>query len=632
MWVLYDTIFHSRELPIWTNKFYFGAPVTLYYGPLSHLPGALLTALFHGNLTWAAMLLQILIGAWTCFLLWSTARMLTDSDACGAAAAVLFAFSTQRYASQIEYGAYPVLPIWLLVSVVCRVWLGNSSRRSFLLGLTGGLGMLVHSQYGLILCALLAVLWVCDSRERSLRQSIMEGGIQASAAFATSAWFLVPLFIERDWTLLATEKSALFFQEGFPILEAITGGDSWVVQPLGPFLLALLAASVAGWRKDRARPIASMLIGTGTLLAGSFVVPRCYQVAFPLILLVASSGLKFIADATVSASPKVRFLIVLLPIASAWWAHYSHWLIPLHTKAVTIPRFASAPQGNATAWYRILAERHDKAPFWRGMDAANPHFATPFGPVPQLACRVFPYVAVMAYIVHRDLRGEDLSDDSKDALALMNVSAIWRRNGMETVPDASPAWFAPQLSDPIAPISTLRNTGWYQLQQAWSSRSLDASELQEQLRVMRMQRQARRLATIPMAAPLDHAAPGDTGKLEGAPLEVIEFRESHSTVELTIRAPGDGWVQVATAWFPTHRVLVDGAPASCLQSEMGFSVVPVREGDNRIQLRAGVSRTRYYLFVGTIVLWLAIIPSLVWSRVFRRSPGPERGRAASPGG
>ncbi|HTU63960.1 MAG TPA: hypothetical protein VMF89_36090 [Polyangiales bacterium] len=55
-WLTLDALRHG-ELPVWSNRWYMGFPLDLYYGPLFHFTAALFVGLLGGKLFFAGKLL-----------------------------------------------------------------------------------------------------------------------------------------------------------------------------------------------------------------------------------------------------------------------------------------------------------------------------------------------------------------------------------------------------------------------------------------------------------------------------------------------------------------------------------------------------------------------------------------------
>jgi len=628
-WLWQDIIAREASFPIWTNRWYFGFPLDLYYGFLYYLLSGLLAMLLAGDAILATKITLWLLHSASGLAMFACVRLLTGSGAAALFAGLFYLMSMQHTGIIILAGALPLSLIFVVLPLCfCAFESFVRSRISLAAGaLVTGLLLAAlvctHIQYGML--ALFAFYLVAlvriglslavGTEARRARQQALFIACATLTFFVSSAWYLLPLVVEKHDLVLHSSSAAREIMGQF---SATTGkralgifswsremGD-WVFFYVGlvPLLVTVCGALLRLQRRDTA----FWSYGAAWLLGGLWLLrnDRFVNIWLPLTCILAGYAVAEIAARLAARKPLIAAGLLLALIFDLGPTVRQSPYRPLDNHLVASIQRQLASRGMTG---RIMVVSGTRGALWRSLDVVNTNASSPFGGVPQSSTRTHPYMAALASQLAAevlDKRGSP-SQVTRDALRLLNIRVLCSP-GLGTayeLPHAYPAWFSQLLDKSRRDSRVIEQETWASIRPKFEERTLDTTCLAHILRTMDLS------PAEPLASCLllhDSSDDAELARLQSsAPLQgrpefvILHARETHASFGLRYRSSASGYVLLAYSYFPFNRVRIDGAAARAHRSAMNLTVVPIPAGEHVLEIQAGISPLRQAL------LWLAAI-------------------------
>lgn len=643
-WLYADIVSHG-QLPIWTNKWYLGFPSELYYGFLYYLVLGTISAItgFSTLITTKFVLLAFHVASG--IVLFRLALVCTNNRVAALFSALFFVYSSQHTGMLIEIGALPLSLVFLLVPILFitmeRAHL-NFSHSPWLVSLQAAALVsaifFTHIQYGIyavvcfgfvVICRVLLLLFYRDNvgAWALSRFLILTGAI----SLLLCGWFLVPFSVEKNLLVLGSADNfrELIFEDNWQkalnnLLTILTPsrhsyGHNFYMGFTG-LAAAVLGTSGVLSRPYRANPIYTsyalvFLISLPLALTSRFVniwfVVACLMSAWGFGFALESPLVKFVPSCLKRYAP---FLLVALLLVD------SGLTLVKRSGGIELPKFSDIDF--AVNPGRLAVIPTSKSALWRSLDVVVTGRSSLFGGIPQASTKTHAYVAAIctrAAIELLDKKG-DLSALSRDAFRMLNTShlIVPERRPFYIFPDATPAVFALQAVPGKEAYSSLEGETWISVIEKFQQRSLDYSVTDDILSTMALQPEKAIAKAIVMHASISL---GDISVFSGwersnqsLDFSVLDWKETHTRVDMTYASSHDGFLQLAYSYFPYLRVTIDGKYVRTFPSALGLIVVQTPSGTHSLTIEAGVSKLRIGLLVFGIAGLLVIVTFFVRTR------------------
>jgi hypothetical protein len=652
---LYQEAIRAGEWPVWSNRWYCGFPLDLYYGFLFPFLGALLSFIPFIGVFGAVKLLLWTLHLASGIAMYVLARRRIGEGAPALLAAGGYVFSYQHVGAIVGSGMLPLSLVFLLLPLAFLAWTGTEAGRmratagGALAGLILALAVCTHVQYGVLAAAaFFAALLLCalpgnpgTPREAEARARTRSFLLFAGLFFAAfSAWVLLPLWAERRWILLGAEDplAYLFRTEGVNAKELLRiafrmcawpQGEidfDWVFKYMGNGLLILALAGVPrAWRDGRrgGRGYAAVFLAGFILLP---VVPRFVGIWLLFVCLLAGFGTAALAG-WLRRAPRIRGQVVLPLLLAVVVGESAPLALQDDYRRAALYDPARLGVARQAKGGRVMVMQEGEGTLWRSVDNAGTALSSPFGGVPQSAPRLYPYAAAEAGRLGRWLRGggETMSRADGDALRLLDVRLLWapERRLARSLP-ASPALFAPRLEEAGTP-GPLENEDWASVGRGVSGGALDTDYLDRTLARMELSPDRPRARRILVARDQAHPLPAPAGgEADGGEASLLDHRATPTRLVMRYRAAAPGFWQFSCSYLPFHHVRLDGKEVPFWETSLHLTAVAAPAGTHEIEVRAGISRLRAALLAVALAALAAAALLFLPRKGGRGRQAPER--------
>ena len=660
-WLYSDAFANEKSFPIWTNRWYLGYPLGLHYGVLYFASSGFLTTLLPVDVFAATKLFLWATHLVSGLLLFSYVRFTSRSEIAGVVAAVVYAFSFLHLGPLLLSGCLPLSLVFVFLPAALLAFEGwDRGRISFLpaatlLGLCLAFSLVNHLQYGFFTAIALVAYFAVrvgqglgrrgDARRRSLRQLLF--GVTALAISALlSGWFVLPALLEGDGLVLSSSN----------ILEELLGEPSfaglknaadlflwsrimrdWSYYYVGVVPLAFALLSLLRLRRSREGGEIATLWIAGLICFGlSLLNPRFSSFWFFFVAVLAGHGGaagyeavgKILGKPGPLAVPQGARVTWALSgfFAIALLADLGPGLIQSPYRTVDNRRLRELEQ-NLEARSdvgRILDLEPGKGTLWRSLDVVDTGCSTPFGGIPQASTKVLPYTAAVACAAVKELVQQEgeLSPPIRDALRLFDVDYIQvpgRDRPLEL--DGYPVWFSTRI-ERASLVDSIEGLDWYSMKKRFDRGDLESDGIVRTVVGMEVDPQDPRLGRIILhrdQADFDpESGLGRSTPDSAAAFEILAQEETHGTARVRYRSSAPGYLLLSYADSPRVRAEIDGEHAETFRSAIYLTVVPTREGEHELMLRATITPLR------RVLLWMAAFGLIVLVLFCLRTRSPRR--------
>jgi len=631
-WLFSSALAHLDVPPIWSNRWYLGFPMSLYYGPVYYLATGLVTLGIGGNVFIATKLTLWALHVASGFSMFALGQALTLSRAAGLFASIFYVMSFQHVGILMGSGVLPlsvifaILPaaFFLLEHILDATRVLQPLAAAFPLALLLSVMLLAHAQYGFLAVLTFYAVVVArlgltgHLRQRSILKTLV---LSVLLVALFTSWLLLPLITESRLVMLSREPVANVRGD----LTRLTSGSEW---------LELL--TIAIWARDVSANRTYLYFGLTPLLVCFFVsayrrpwrgtpLPAyllCWSVGMPFtVILGRYIHMFFVLTAILAAFSTAAIEKSLLGVRPLVWRRLFLVLVILMVLDLgftLVPgRYVNHDNsavrmlgGRDVSTARILTVHPTRATLW-SPEVIESEVTTLFGGIPQEAPPSYTYVAALASKVVSEVLDQQspLAQNSVDALRLLNVRYVLVPlvNTIIEIPSPSPVWFSPSAAQ-ASPTSatTLETATWYDVRTGFEARSLDYETPLLLVRRMEASPRVPRLRVVLLAEALPAAlSTAGARPAQDMDCQVIEHNEGHSWVKIRYACSEAGYALLAYSYYPYNVVAIDGRSSSTFRAAMNLIAVRVPKGEHTLVMEARVSPLRRSLFAVSLVGVLA---------------------------
>jgi hypothetical protein len=649
VWLMKDVL-QNGELPIWSNRYYFGYPQELFYGFTTYL-----SIIGVGNFTGLDLFASTKLLLWgvhvaSALFMYLYARKRFSNPAIAILAATAYTISWQHFGVVRRFGILPLSVIYFLIPLfflLLEYWLKKQIKlvvATILGGILCALGILTHIQYGTYLSATyMAVLtWIgiislLYRDWRSVRRTLILGVGTGITAFLLAGWLALPSMLERVYLPSIPQLFDTLSPNGLITVISNIGlitnlFESWGQGYVGLSILlpALIGMLVAGYRF-----ITRKNLNQETLISGyPFIIgavgfflldpiKRYTSIWLFFACIIASYGVVWIVRwATQSAPRTVRLyqaaiLLVVLELGPALLLVGGYRdVAPVHEDVARLQNeiVASGQPG------RIMVFQTDRSILWRAEDTMDTGASIPFGSPLEAAPRVLNFMAAISNQIATEVydSGGQPSPQLLNLLRLMNVRyVLMNEDDFFEVPDAAPILFAPSIE--VTEAEDINGVMGMKAREAYENRLINTDYVNTIANQMQLDEDLPQTQTILVKQPIDTMTDHSGACLLEKPFAFEGAVERHNSVAFNYDACGDGYVRLAYAYYPLLRLEVDGVETPFYPDAFNMIVFSAPAGEHQVKLTAFVSPLREGLFrvagvtVLALVVW-AIMQTFLWYR------------------
>jgi hypothetical protein len=619
-------------LPTWTNDQYLGAPLLWFTGPLTYIVGGGIAALT-GNPTVAIKIVLFASHMTAAWLFFAFMRRLDFQPIPAMVAAAGFAGCFAHLHLFLYRGVVPqALTISFLVLLFHtaeglmaargRVW---ANWFGVVLA-TAGL-IVNHQPHALFAAFYLAVFggvslvlgrWQWSGLPRLATGALCGAVISAVA--------VLPVLTESDWVMIEPGGAQIFWH--VPTLVRLAhlvmwrdtrttwGFDYWAYLGITLIVVAAIGVRSGFGTKAKRRPL---LIATLAGLAFSLFLfnPVVRDVIFMMFLLaiLVAMGIEQLAltDRRAGRTVLMATALVFVDICSTsvqpvartdkGFAIEAGRTLERTARNERMMELDYAPDSTL-----IADVGPDSGPVY--YDATVQRIA---GNHNMAATRVHNYAMAAAKLAEADLRRDKtLTADSQRLLELLNVTRVVclspissgcpanfgnavSENGLGRIVKLSgvPVLFSQQLEE-LAPGPNLDKPMFWSAYFAGPEPAPAVGQIEDFLR--KFADAERSMGSGPMGAAIAvRKLSGETRQHDAGWKPIVtRYDVGLERVEIGIESNGTGYAQLAHPWFPATEVRLDGNLIQPIQGSINLMVVPVHQGQNRLELRPGTTPIRRY--------------------------------------
>lgn len=629
-WLFGDILTQEHQFPFWTNRWYCGFPLELYYGFLYYLLSALLTNLV-GDLVLGTKLFlwgtHVLSGV-SFYLL---AKHLTSSRPAALFSALFFVFSPQHLLPFVEGGRHPLSLIFLLLPITffyyekCQEKQYPLQKAGPALAILLSLSLFTHLQFGIY--TLFAFLSVCVPRMilhfsfRETRQ-LAKYTLQLLALTGIfylffTAWLIFPAL--QDAPYLVQSKSDTFHtligtwmpRKAFRNLTlTLWPGQVFFDHIYYVGLLPFLTALFAYYPKRMSIISLSYALAFPPAFVWMLSQTRYTYFSFFLLAVLSAYGM----TALLSFFPTKRklpghiftsLLILLLGLDFLPRLRTAPYGI-IKNESVASLQTSIGKKGNSG---RILSLKKGRGTLWSSLNVIHTNASSPFGGIPQNATLSHAYLAAVSAQASQEVFDKQQlpSPFILDFFRLLNIQAVSiqdRKISIE-IPGSRPLWFSTQITPIPSPNNPLEKETWLTVREHYDQRSFDISPLYNYLALMQPDFETGILQTILIQDP----QPPVLNRTDLKPaFKIHKSKETHSTVQIEYESNVDGFGWLPYGYFPHLNITLDGQIIPFYKSAMHLLAIPLKKGLHTIQINAGISFERKMLiFLAAVALCFSII-------------------------
>jgi len=638
------------EIPIWTNKWYLGYPIGLYYGFFYYLITGAASSVTSVSPLIITKICLVVLHAGSGLAFFRLAFLCCNNLAAALFASLFYVYSFQHIGIIVLAGALPLGLIFLLIPLLFseleHVY-NNPGNNIFYPSTRAAVWssclLFTHIQYGIYTI-------VCFSLVAFIRLIITSSGQDKSYAWVInkflcltgaltmilSAWYLVPLIFEKQYLLLSSQDTLRTLIGNFSWREAAHGIKrimipsrqmSWThfyfgLVPLSFSLVGLLGQAFLRKKVDyRFASYAIVLVLTLPMA----ICTRYINLWFFLACLMSTWGVKtFLNSYVLEKSPyfiknNAAFILcgLLLFDCGIMLVQRSNNSLP--TYDINEMNEMASQDGRLAVLYNT------RGTLWRSLDVIATGRTSIFGGIPQCSTKTHPYVAAVcckAAIELLDNNG-DISNLSRNAFRTLNVShlIIPARKRILIFEDSTPALFAKRATPGHLEYTRLEAETWETVRPKFENRSLDYSVTDEIVGRMELHNKkpiAEEIILHPSIPPrvisrLNGRVDNNTKIVE---FSILESHESHTSFELDYDSSEEGIIQLSYSYFPYLNTKIDGKPVEKYKSALGLLVLPVPAGRHTVSVVASISPLRAWLLIIAVA---GIIAITFLSYVYTRS-------------
>ncbi|MBN2104060.1 hypothetical protein JW835_08485 [bacterium] len=637
---LFADILSKGEIPIWTNKWYLGYPIGLYYGFLYYfLTGA--TATLTGlSPILVTKLLLVLFHAASGFAVFYLAFLCCKDSRTALFASLFYVYSFQHTGIIILAGALPLGLVFLLLPLLFismeRVYeIPDRSllHSGILAAVLVSCLFFTHIQYGFyaVICffsvVIIRVVLLFIRRNNRCAWALVKFlFITGIAAMILSSWFLIPFIAEKRYLFLSSQNSIKNLTGHFSWPMIIDAGKrimipsrrtSWHFFYFGCIPLIITGFGLIRGFHRNGRTDSRVASYTITFILGLplAVTSRYINIWFLLACLISAWGILFILNSHAAKRfPGLLKKYLFLILVSLLLLDCGMTLVQ-RSYHCSLPAFDFSEKNTSAG--RLAVLHQSSMTLWRSLDFAVTGRASIFGGIPQLSTKAHPYVAAICTRAVVDIldSNKDLDGLSRDAFRILNVSKLVIPDQQRTCEfkQAAPAIFAARAVQGQPDYTRLEKMSWLNVRARFEDRTLDyalTDEIIEKMRIHSRQPVADAIVMHPSLTSQEVSCLNNESRhSESAEFAILNSSESHTHFTMEYLSSVKGIIQLSFAYFPYLKVSIDGKPVEIHPSALGLIVIQAPAGRHIVSVDAGVSGLRIQLLILGMagILLLAVI-------------------------
>lgn len=637
-WLMLD-ILENQELPIWSNRWYFGFPQEMFYGPLTYLLIGGTAKLLNGDVFTSTKLILWLLHVASGVLMYAYARRRFLNDALSFLAATAYVLSWQHFGVVRRFGVLPLALIYALLPLfflLLETYLKKESRLLFAVvagGILCTLAVLTHLQYGVYLSAtyFAVILWMMlvyglYRDWPNVRQTLLLFVGTGVAAALLGGWFVVPSALERvylpsipaivDTLSLAGMKEAVL---NIALVSRLF--DSWGQGYVGLTILipALIGIFIAVKRLAGHQNRSAVLIqGYPFVIAiVGFIlldpIKRYTGIWFFFVCVVAAYGIRWLAQNWTAPrkllTVQVATALIVLEMGASLLLVGDFLKVDQYHDDVARLQQQIEPGGVPS---RIMVFKPDRSVFWRSQDVIETGASVAFGGLIESATNTFNFMAAISTRLAKEVYDSQQTPSATtlELLRLVNIRYVLLDD--ETVievPYASPVIFAPDVRQVTAQDSN--GVMGMSVRTRYEDRTISTEYVDAAVSQMNLKREQPEANAILVNDVFDTTETTSAGCLAQQPFAFQSAREQHTSFAFEYTACGSGYIRLAYAYYPLLRLEIDGVETPFYRDAIGMIVFRAPEGNHRVTLTAVVSPLRAALFVVALVTAGVLVVSAI---------------------
>ncbi len=622
-WVYYDAIFTHGEIPIWTNKYYSGYPIGIYYGFLYYLISGLFSLLCGGNIFLTTTVFLITLHLTSGVIIYAVCNIIVQNDRASIIASSFYVLNFQHVGIITGKGALPVSIIYLLLPLAIWLFLLYKERRltrfqsMVLIGWIGSMLILTHAQYGILALMALFIFLLFAELTDGMKTKIhwkktkLIIPIVSSGVFivALTSFFTFPLLFEKKYLMLNNDYAGYGFGLPFSlskfseIAPMFSGNESWTILYIGylAFSISLFGCFEIQHSKDS--KFLPLFCGLGLFYVA--MNTRFINIWIPFFSILLCYGIRFLEKKS-QLYHKIlkRFALYLVFLLLIWDCLFSQ----LNIKGEGFHSFAT----NSSVPTRVHTLETNRKSLREDMSICESYYSTLMGPVPQVATHSYPFHVVLSAKAKKEFYRQSgiLDPDTIDLLRLYNVATVYIPliDQNINIPNSSPIWFSEKCTTVDLAFPTYQNETWQALRSKYESNDLDASFLKEINKIHHLSTHVPTLQSICLSKEAFDAIGSKalTSPPTNSPVqfEILEMSESHQTFRARCVSNKDGFVLLSYSWFPTNNITIDHREVTVVPTSLNMMAVPFPKGEHEILFSAQSSTLRKFLslFCGILLI------------------------------
>ena len=636
-WLMRD-ILQSGELPIWSNRYYFGHPLEMFFGfntylsiiGVSTISGLDLFASTKVVLWFAQVVSGLLMYVYVRRRLHSTIAIFV---------ALAYIITWQHFGVVRRFGVLPLALIYLLIPLLFLLLENFLQKRlnGWWASVGGGalcaLAVLTHIQYGTYLSAtyFFIVLWIAlvylFYRDwDNVRRFALLGMGTGIVAGLLGGWFIIPSAIERAYLpSIPSVITSLSFDGLIELTLNITlvtrlftswgqGYVGWTI-----ILPALIGLVVVSYRLVAHKIISrGMLVGAYPFLVAAvgFIlldpIKRYTGIWLFFVCIVAGYGLKWaiehFAHSPKSALRWQQAVVILMFLELGPALLLVGDFLNLDAAHATVAHLQQQVEASGIP-ARIQVFKPDDSIFIRATDTMFTDASIPSGGAVEGAPQTYNIMAAIDNQIATEVydRGGTPSPTLFDLLRLMNVRyVLMNYHDYFQVPLASPLIFAPAVR--VTDLQDSNGPMGHSASDLYENRAIRTDFVDGVVSEMGLDPQQPQADAIILKQPIDNANAGDGACLERQPFQFENVVEKHTSLSFTYNTCTAGYIRLAYSYYPLMQLTVDGVSIPFYPDATSMVVFQALPGEHHVTLMAVVSPLRQILFtVAVITVFILIL-------------------------
>jgi len=651
---LWQDIIKKGELPIWTNYWYLGCPLTLHYGFLYYLASAVFSLIISNDILLGTKIFLWILHVLSGITMFLFAKRLFCRNLPAIFASVSYVYSYQHSGSILNNGALPLSLLFLLIPLLFYYAEDCWGRKKFtfnsvvITSVVLALLTFNHLQYAyyatqgfLLFFSIRSLLeFVIFRNMEVLKGRISFLSLVLALFLSYTAWIILPMIFESSnltissGTYLMDRLISHSFLQSLGATCRILGrpifpDEFWYsYQYVGVSLLFLSAVSFCFHRKLEKGIVRqkyfSFLIA---FIIGSFYMVHSVRfinvwLFFMSILVgygVMGISKRYGRSLFLRGSFIAAIIMVIISADLGPTLLINHFSGPLSSdeklagvKRQKLKKIRTELTQRKKIG-RVIFLHKSWQTLWRGYDVVF-GVKTPFGGWPEGATKSHPYV--LAVTTKASVEGLDHNSEfsklTTDGFRMFNIThVVFPHSGrIVQIMNTCPIFFSKKVIQNSQIDQRLENMPFNKFEPGLLERIIDYSITDRIIGSMKLS-ENQPIAEMFILHEDSKNILHDENKgrtRENEEFTVTSVRETHDSFSANYYSSEDGYIRAAYSYFPYSSVKIDGGRTdNVYRSIMNFFVVKVPAGNHTLEIRYSISPLRMLLILISILSFIASI-------------------------